>query len=250
MPWQGSANGTSCSPSRRCSPASPWRGRPAGALQPRVPASPAHRPRAGRRRVRRPLRRATGRLGAREVPDAVPLPLRLAPGWDGVRTPGRINTLTSLGLACSRPPAYLLRRSLGRRTPGAVAATRLAPAAVAGLLLARSWLEGLGPMPLARVPAAPKRCDGPPPRSCTCRSTSTSAPGTATGRSGTSRPSRTARAPSNRLEQLRRRVESFPDGARCRRSARRGPNRRPPSRPRPRHTLGERRRPPDGGPSP
>jgi hypothetical protein len=71
----------------------------------------------------------------------------VAPGWDGVRTPGRINTLTSLGLAllAAAGVALVLRRT-----------KPYLPAAVAAVVLVAAILaEGFGPMPRARVPATP-----------------------------------------------------------------------------------------------
>src|SRR4029453_4705319 len=48
-----------------------------------------------------------------------------APGWDGVRTPGRINTLTSLGLALLAGAGLcVVVRALRRRSPAAAAAAR------------------------------------------------------------------------------------------------------------------------------
>jgi hypothetical protein len=69
----------------------------------------------------------------------------LAPGWDGVRTPGRINTLTSLGLALLAAAGVTLVLRHARR-PSSVAAVVLVAAILA---------EGFGPMSRARVPALP-----------------------------------------------------------------------------------------------
>ena len=73
-----------------------------------------------------------------------------APGWDGVRTPGRINTLTSLGLAllAGAGLCVVVRILEGRR------GTTFARAA-AGVLVAVILLEGLGPLAHPRVPAPP-----------------------------------------------------------------------------------------------
>jgi hypothetical protein len=74
-----------------------------------------------------------------------------APGWSGTRTPGRINNLTSLGLALLAGAGLaqlhrLLRSRAGERF-AAVASTGLAAAIL---------LEGFGPMPHERVPARPR----------------------------------------------------------------------------------------------
>jgi hypothetical protein len=73
-----------------------------------------------------------------------------APGWDGVRTPGRINTLTSLGLAllAGAGVCVVARILEGRRGP------RFAHVA-AGALVAVILLEGLGPLAHPRVPTPP-----------------------------------------------------------------------------------------------
>jgi hypothetical protein len=67
-------------------------------------------------------------LGFQTPANGVPYPYRLlyelAPGWDAVRTPGRLNTLTSLGLAllaAAGAHALLTRRTAGRRDPAASA---------------------------------------------------------------------------------------------------------------------------------
>lgn len=76
----------------------------------------------------------------------------LAPGWDAVRTPGRINTLTSLALAllAGAGAALVVAWVRGRapRHPTAAAGTA---AVLAGAIL----LEGLGPLELNRVPQPP-----------------------------------------------------------------------------------------------
>jgi hypothetical protein len=73
-----------------------------------------------------------------------------APGWDGVRTPGRINTLTSLGLAllAGAGVCVVARVLEGRR------GTRFAHVA-AGALVVVILLEGLGPLEHPRVPTPP-----------------------------------------------------------------------------------------------
>jgi len=106
-------------------------------------------------------------LGLRDVsgPRKYLTPYRLlyelAPGWDGVRTPGRLNTLTSLGLALLAAAGLcLVLRSLGRRTTGWSPRRRLTlQAAVAGLLVAAILAEGAGPIPQPRVPAPPQALD-------------------------------------------------------------------------------------------
>jgi hypothetical protein len=76
-----------------------------------------------------------------------------APGWDGVRTPGRINTLTSLGLALLAAAGVCLVVAKLRLRVGA---RSLLPAAVAAIFIAAILAEGFGPMPLERAPAAPR----------------------------------------------------------------------------------------------
>jgi hypothetical protein len=96
-------------------------------------------------------------LGVRDVSglDRYLTPYRLlfdfAPGWDGVRTPGRINTLTSLGLALlAGAGVCVLLRYLRDRA-------RLRPAATAAgaVLIAAILVEGLGPLAHPRVPIPP-----------------------------------------------------------------------------------------------
>ncbi|MGH2933712.1 MAG: hypothetical protein ACRDL2_04250 [Gaiellaceae bacterium] len=87
-------------------------------------------------------------------PDRGLMPFRilrdLAPGWNGVRTPGRINNLTSLGLALlSAAGIALVVRGAGRfRARGGV---HVVPAALVAAILA----EGFGPLPHIHVPAVP-----------------------------------------------------------------------------------------------
>jgi hypothetical protein len=95
-------------------------------------------------------------LGVRDVSglDRYLTPYRLlfdfAPGWDGVRTPGRINTLTSLGLALLAGAGLcVLVRYLGERS-GARTAGLVAAFGVVAILL-----EGLGPLAHPRAPAPP-----------------------------------------------------------------------------------------------
>lgn len=74
-----------------------------------------------------------------------------APGWDGVRTPGRINTLTLLGLALLAGAGLcVLLRYLRDRTGARAAAAAAGFAFVAAILV-----EGLGPLAHPRVPIPP-----------------------------------------------------------------------------------------------
>jgi hypothetical protein len=80
----------------------------------------------------------------------------LAPGWDGVRTPGRLNTLTSLGLALlAAAGVCLVVARLRRRAGSRIRLGRLVATAVAALLVTAILAEGLGPLPLERVPGTP-----------------------------------------------------------------------------------------------
>jgi hypothetical protein len=74
-----------------------------------------------------------------------------APGWDGVRTPGRINTLTSLGLALLAAAGVTLVLRHAQR----LSARKLPALAVATVLVAAILAEGFGPMSRARVPVLP-----------------------------------------------------------------------------------------------
>jgi hypothetical protein len=90
-------------------------------------------------------------LGLRADTELTPYRLLFdfAPGWDGVRTPSRINALTSLGLAvlAGAGVCVLVRIARARQ---AVVATAL------GLLLVAAILtEGLGPLDHPRVPPPP-----------------------------------------------------------------------------------------------
>ena len=73
-----------------------------------------------------------------------------APGWDGVRTPGRINTLTSLGLALLAGAGVCVVTRLLEERRG----SRFAHVA-AGVLVVVILLEGLGPLAHPRVPTPP-----------------------------------------------------------------------------------------------
>jgi hypothetical protein len=94
-------------------------------------------------------------LGVRDVdgPQRYLTPFRLlfdfAPGWDGVRTPGRINTMTSLGLALLAGAGLcVLVRALRTRSPRFAAAAGV-------LCVAVILLEGLGPLAHPVVPLPP-----------------------------------------------------------------------------------------------
>ena len=90
------------------------------------------------------------------------------PGWDGVRTPGRINTLTSLGLALLAGAGLcVIVRGLRGRTPAvAVAAGALG----IGLVL----VEGLGPLTHPRVTPPPPPSASSPHHSSISRRTTRS----------------------------------------------------------------------------
>jgi hypothetical protein len=88
------------------------------------------------------LRIADGWLGYRWL-------YEFAPGWDGLRTPGRLNTFTSLALALlAAAGAQVAVMAAQRRGAWAGAATGLLLAAVVAL-------EGLGPPPILRMPDPP-----------------------------------------------------------------------------------------------
>jgi hypothetical protein len=89
------------------------------------------------------LRIADGWLGYRWL-------YEFAPGWDGLRTPGRLYTFTSLALA--------LLAAAGAQVAATAAQRRRAWAGTAtGLLLAVVIVvEGLGPPPILRVPDPPR----------------------------------------------------------------------------------------------
>jgi hypothetical protein len=95
-------------------------------------------------------------LGVRDVEGLrrYATPFRLlfdfVPGWDGVRTPGRINTLTSLALAllAGAGLCVIVRALEGRKPALATAAGVLG----VGFVL----LEGLGPLAHPRVPTPPE----------------------------------------------------------------------------------------------
>lgn len=88
----------------------------------------------------------------------------LAPGWDGVRTPGRINTLTSLGLALLPGAGMcIVVRAVGRAASRG-RLRRIAVPAVAASFAVGILVEGLGPLPHPEVPpvlAAARRAEPP-----------------------------------------------------------------------------------------
>lgn len=89
------------------------------------------------------LRIADGWLGYRWL-------YEFAPGWDGLRTPGRLNTFTSLALALlAAAGTQVAVLAAQRRRAWAGAATGVLLAAVVAL-------EGLGPPPVLGVPDPPR----------------------------------------------------------------------------------------------
>ena len=90
----------------------------------------------------------------------------LAPGWQGFRTPGRIHTLTSLGLAllAAAGATLILREVRTRRIfrrPFQTRASREAAALVtAAFLTGAILLEGIGPTQHPRAPSAPPGLSG------------------------------------------------------------------------------------------
>lgn len=74
----------------------------------------------------------------------------LAPGWDAIRTPGRLTTMTSLGLALlAAGGAHALVRAGARRGVATV------PTALGVALVAVVLLDGAGRIPHPTVPPAP-----------------------------------------------------------------------------------------------
>lgn len=122
-------------------------------------------------------------LGFQTPSGGVPYPYRvlyeLAPGWDAVRTPGRLHTLTSLGLAllaaagAARARDTFLRRSLGTElgsqrswAKGVAFASPALTAALPVLVPALVLLEGAGfpaPHPTVAEPP-PGLAEATPPR--------------------------------------------------------------------------------------
>lgn len=92
----------------------------------------------------------------------------LGPGWDGLRAPGRLHTLTSLGLAllAAAGAALIISEVRSRpllRKPVVTAARRERAALLtAGLLTAFVLLEGLGPTQHPLVPMVPSGLVGTP----------------------------------------------------------------------------------------
>lgn len=79
-----------------------------------------------------------------------------APGWDGVRTPGRINTLTSLGLALLvGAGACLILRLFDRLSIGLGLSARLVRPMSAAVLVGAILAEGVGPPGHPKVPPVP-----------------------------------------------------------------------------------------------
>jgi hypothetical protein len=85
----------------------------------------------------------------------------LGPGWEGFRTPGRVHTLTTLGLAllAAAGAALILReirsRPLTSRSAAAPGRRDVAALCAAGVMTGLVLLEGFGPPPHVRVPRAP-----------------------------------------------------------------------------------------------
>jgi hypothetical protein len=74
-----------------------------------------------------------------------------APGWDGLRTPGRVNTLTSLGLALLAGAGLcVVVRTVRSRRHGAIVGVVGSVLVVSAILA-----EGLGPLGHPSVPAPP-----------------------------------------------------------------------------------------------
>jgi hypothetical protein len=98
----------------------------------------------------------TEATGVRRLLEPYRLLFDHAPGWDSVRTSGRINVLTSLGLAllAAAGIAFVVRRLrlVTRRIGPPVLAV---PGVVAVLLVAAIVVEGFGPLPLTGVPPPP-----------------------------------------------------------------------------------------------
>lgn len=79
-----------------------------------------------------------------------------APGWDGVRTPGRITALTSLGLALlAGAGVCLILRHVRRLFTARRAHARLAGSLAGAVLVGAILAEGAGPLAHPHVPPAP-----------------------------------------------------------------------------------------------
>jgi hypothetical protein len=90
---------------------------------------------------------------------------KFAPGWEGVRTPGGSNTLTSLGIALLAAAGLCLILRYGRRLSARLvrpALARLVALAATGTLLAAILVEGSGPPRYLRVPPVPPAQLGAP----------------------------------------------------------------------------------------
>jgi hypothetical protein len=89
-----------------------------------------------------------------------------APGWDSIRTPGRLHTLTSLGLALLAGAGLCLvvrvvRNSLASRKAGRGPAAAVTASALVAVIL----LEGFGPIPHWPAPSVPQgQAAAPPPQ--------------------------------------------------------------------------------------
>ncbi len=105
----------------------------------RVPARPAHRARRRRPRARGPLARLPG--GRRsDATSPTGCSTRCCPGWEGIRVPGRLHTLTTLALA------LLAAAGGAARAAAAVGARaeRRAAAVASPLLVLAVVVEGSG----------------------------------------------------------------------------------------------------------
>jgi hypothetical protein len=77
------------------------------------------------------------------------------PGWEGVRTPGRLATLTSLGLALLAAAGVDRLAGAAARRSGRQRMALLAPPALAVVLAGGVLVEGLGSVPHPSVPPVP-----------------------------------------------------------------------------------------------
>jgi hypothetical protein len=80
------------------------------------------------------------------------------PGWDGVRTPGRINTLTSLGLALLAAAGVAFVRRYARRLGFA------APLVASFVLVGAIFAEGFGPLPHPHLGSSQAAVGAPSPQ--------------------------------------------------------------------------------------
>jgi hypothetical protein len=97
----------------------------------------------------------TSATGARRFLEPYRFLFDHAPGWDTVRTSGRVNVLTSLGLAllAGAGAAAVARRLRRALPPGA--RWHHVPRVAAVVLVAAIVIEGFGPLPFAGVPPPP-----------------------------------------------------------------------------------------------